>query len=248
MLADVAQRDGHPERRLCNTLEFSRIWYLYVCQHLPPDEHIVIVDQCSAFDIAYWTSFLEEPFEVLGEGWDYNPAMRVHVKRFNTKTDKLGGVKRFYLWAYEFAYRNGVDMFTIENDCLVARDVVTETKDADFATSYLYTKERVCDTFLCKISARRLHDMDGVVALPDYLAHLRALDTYRGDRWTEDIVCMALCERGAYAQFAHSNVTIFGRENTIHNLDNPEMLAFLRAHPIDHPFHATFVSEFAARL
>ncbi len=240
-------REDHPDWRACKTVEFARLWYAYIRAVLPPNEHIVIVDQCAPYPIEELTSCFIEPFEYI-DGFTYNPSVRIHIKRFDNRVGKLAGVKRLYLYLYELCWRANVDMFFVEMDCLVTEDVVTSSRDHDFATNYVYIKERVCDTFLCKVSAQRLHEKDCFWPLPEYLAHLRGMDTYRGERWVEDDVCMLLCERGLYAQFCYGNVMVFNRHGILHNEANTKLLALLEAKPIAHPIHADVVEALRAKL
>lgn len=239
-LSTLDEGASRVDDNLFNTVEFAQLWYLYVRHYQPRDEHIVIVDQYSAFGIAALTSVIPEPWEVI-EGYRINPEVKVHIKRFDTKTDKLGGVKRLYLWLYEFCWHNRTDMWFIENDCLVAKEMIVSCRDFDFVTNYLHLRDRVCDTYLCKISAARLVEHDCVYGLLDWVAHLRQCDTYRGTEWVKDPVVMAVCERGIYARFCYGNVGVLGGDCVIHDGSRAQLKAYLAAHPINHPLYEIFM-------
>jgi hypothetical protein len=236
--------DGKTNKQFCKSLEGSYLWFLYIRKFFPKDYHIAIVDQNSDFDIDYLLKKAGEQYEILEENnFNFNPDVFLHIIKFQKKASRIAGVKRLYFWLYDFCLYNKTDMFFIEQDCFVAKDLSELASSYDFLTNAIHKPERVCDTYLCNIPFKRLTEKDSVFPLEEYVKNLKANDNYNGDVWQEDPVVMILCERGMYSHFCYGNIVSLNNDRNIHNCKNEEFLKFLKSNPIDHAFYYQFIEK-----
>jgi hypothetical protein len=254
--------DSPPERKggyhrfhIGKTREFAVLWYLYARHFLGKDEHITIVDQGGEHSIAYLLGHISEAHDIGAaddrEVFAPDHPIKLHVRQFGTKEGIREGVKRLYHYIYKVCYRNHLDMFFIENDCLVAKNWLAECRahQIDFATNTIMLQNhRACDTYISYISAARFHDRDAWMPFDQWLDWVKA--TYghyeHENDWDAlyDVSSTILNERGAYLQFCYGNVLTFNNEKVLHGVEQPmDRIAFLRTNPIDHPFYHSFVEK-----
>lgn len=238
------EKVDYKNKQFCKSLEGSYLWYLYVRNFLPKNYHIFIIDQNSDYEISYLLDRVGEEYEILDDsGYNFNPNVFLHIKKFKDKASKTAGVKRLYFWIYEFCLTNKTNMFFLEQDCFLAKDLSKEIDECDFITNSFYLRERVCDTYLCNISSKRFLEKENIFSMEDYIKNLKKNDLYKGDEWHKDVVCMILCERGMYALFCYGNIYALNNQYNIHNCSNQDFLFFLKKYPIEHSFYISFVKK-----
>jgi len=254
--------DSPPERKggyhrfhIGKTQEFAVLWYLYVRQFLGKDEHITIVDQGGELGIEWLLSKFNKPYDIGSandeEKFDLTSNIKLHIRRFETREGIREGVKRLYNYMYKTCYRNNLDMFFIENDCLVAKNWLEEcrAKKIDFATNTIALQNhRACDTYINYISAARLHDRDSLMPLDRWLDWVKATygDYKHENDWDAlyDVSSTILNERGAYLQFCYGNILTFNNDRVMHSVEgDKDRLRFILDNPIDHPFYRSFVEK-----
>jgi hypothetical protein len=242
---------GYHRFHLGKTREFAVLWYLYVRRFLG-DEHITIVDQGGDLSIDHLLAYANEPYDT-GVADDHEvfdlTGPRLHIRRFETKAGLREGVKRLYHYLYKTCWRNHLDLFFIENDCLVAKDWLTPCRAVDFATNNICApNHRACDTYINWVSARRLHDMDALCPLDQWLDWVKATygDYQHENDWDAlyDVSSTILNERGAYLRFCYGDVLTFNGDKVMHSVEgDADRLRFLRDNPIDHPFYRSFMEQ-----
>lgn len=256
-LSSPPERSGGYHRfHIGKTREFTFLWYLYVRHFLGKDEHITIVDQGGDLGMDWLLERL-----VVEEPYDHNVAdeadrgfhlsgHKLHVRRFMTQEGIREGVKRLYHYLYKVCYLQNLDLFFIENDCLVAKDWLTPCRAVDFATNTIALQNhRACDTYINWIKASRLHDMDALVRLDDWLDWVKAVygDYKHENDWDAlyDVSSTILNERGAYLRFCYGDVLTFNNDKILHGHPDGDAgrLQFLRDNPIPHPYYAAFLEE-----
>jgi hypothetical protein len=255
-LASPPERKGGYHRfHIGKTREFALLWYLYARQFLGANEHIVIMDQGGDIEIEWLLGHVVEAYDdkVVDENerFDLHSPTRLHIRRFVGREGIREGVKRLYHYMYKVTYRNGLDMFFIENDCLVAKDwlSICRARQIDFATNTIALQNhRACDTYINYISAARLHDRDALMPLDQWLDWVKSTygDYQHENDWDAlyDVSSTILNERGAYLQFCYGNILTFNNDGVMHSVEgDKDRLAFILAHPIDHPFYRSFVER-----
>lgn len=256
----VVDPKGYHRFHIGKTREFTVLWYLYTRAFLGPDEHITIIDQGGPYPVSHLLAHVTEPYDIasaddLAAPCDPVSSARLHVRQFSTPEGIREGVKRLYQYMYRVCWRNNLDMFFIENDCIVTKDWLSVCRNGgvDFATNRIDQKHRACDTYINYISALRLHDRDALMPLDVFLDSVKArYGHYEHENdWDAlyDVSSTILNERGAYLQFCYGNVLTFNGEGVMHSVANgdTERLAYLRDHPLDHPCYHTFMEEATRR-
>ena len=256
-LASPPDPKGYHRFNLGKTREFAVLWYLYTRRFLGASEHITIIDQGGELGIDHLLSYVTEPYDLepaddTAAPFDPDSSVRLHIRRFITREGVREGVKRLYNYMYKTCWRHNLDMFFIENDCLVARDWLTECRKVDFATNRIDQKHRVCDTYINYISAARFHDMDALCPLDQFLDWVKATygDYKHENDWDAlyDVSSTILNERGAYLRFCYGDVLTFKGDKVLHCVESDaDRLQFLRENPIDHPYYTSFLVEATTR-
>lgn len=246
---------GYHRFHIGKTREFAVLWYLYVRQFQGKDEHITIVDQGGDIGIDQFLDHVEEGYDVSDADPSAPPVdpanpVKLHIRQFTDKVGIREGVKRLYHYIYKTCHAHNLDMFFIENDCIVAKDWLSECKGkVDFATNNISAQNhRACDTYINWISARRFHDRDILCPLPEFLDGVKTqYGTYvHANDWDAlyDVSSTILNERGAYLQWCYGDVLTFKDEGIMHSVEgDKDRLAFLAANPLDHPYYRAFVEE-----
>lgn len=257
--AAPSSSSGYHRFHIGKTREFAVLWLLYIRQHLGPDEHITIVDQGGDIPISYLLDHVTEPYDIGPPNdaiapFDPDSPNRLHIRQFDSREGIREGVKRLYHYMYKTCWRYYLDMFFIENDCLITRDWLHEirSKSVDFATNTMDLKHRCCDTYINYISAARFHDRDAMMKLDEWLDWVKATwGTYEhANDWDAlyDVSSTILNERGVYLRWCYGNILTFNNVDVMHSVPNgdADRLAFLKAHPLDHPFYRSFMEEATA--
>jgi hypothetical protein len=249
---------GYHRFHIGKTKEFAVLWYLYARQFLGKDEHITILDQGGEFRVSDLLEHIDEPYDIafaypeVGRFYDPTSPTRLHIRQFMGKEGVREGVKRLYNYMYKACYKNSLDMFFIEGDCLIAKDwlSICRANQIDFATNtFSLQNHRACDTYINYISAARFHDRDAFAPLDQWLDWVKATyGDYKGENdWDAlyDVSSTILNERGAYLQFCYGNVVAFNGDGVMHSVSrgDEDRLDFIRANPIDHPFYRSFLER-----
>ena len=253
-LGSTPERSGGYHRfHIGKTREFTFLWYLYVRHFLGKGEHITIIDQGGDLGIDWLREKIsqEENHDIAliddRETFNLKGTTKVHIRSFATQEGIREGVKRLYHYMYKVAYRNDLDMLFIENDCLVAKDWLTPCRAVDFATNTIALQNhRACDTYINWIKSSRLHDMDALMRLDDWLDWVKATygDYKHENDWDAlyDVSSTILNERGAYLRFCYGDVLTFNNDKVMHSVESDaDRLCFIRDNPISHPYYATFL-------
>ena len=243
--SDRKDRGMYHKFALRKTKEISFLWYLYVREFLGKEADILIVDQNGNYPIDYLLEKAEENFDISSAlNFDFNDKVKLNIKKFDDKVQIRRGVKRLYHFIYKFCYYNNLDLFFIEDDCLVARDLVAECQNFDFGTNTIDQKHRVCDTYINFIKAARLKEQDALQSLPEFLDHIANFDTSTNEYWGhEDLSSMILNERGTYLKFCYGDIITFNNDRVWHGGTDQELIDWLEKHPIKHPFYDYFVEN-----
>ena len=220
----------------CKYSETFPVWMQYIRKHYP-DEHIVLLaDVASPVPIQpLLNHYLNEPYDVGNPECSYgicidDDAPKVHIRWMNEHTGK-------YFWAMQrnivesliYAYHNDHDWFWVDADAFLNTDILSIVKrvGADFAAPQIAHHQMTADSVCTFISAERLHALDHICNLPDYLRAVLA------DGPT-DLRMHSLQEGGLYKTFCYGRVMTLGNQIELSHLAcHDHFMGFLKRNPLD---------------
>lgn len=143
----------HRGNRACKYFEFFILWYLYIRNFLPKDEHIYILDNGSPIKIEEFLKFLNEDYEFIDENsYEYDKEVKIHIKQFKNRLIHRFGATRMLVEFLKMSYFNKQDFVMIESDSLVAYDVINDFEKKDFVVPRIDYYGHSCEMFITFIS------------------------------------------------------------------------------------------------
>ena len=248
-------RGGYHNFHLRKTLEINILWYFYIRNFFGPDCDILIIDQNSDYSIQEFLNRVKEPYDISDvKDFSYDKNLKLHIKQFHTKRLICGGCKRMYHYCYKFCHFNNLDFFFVENDCIVARNLLEECRNIDFATNNIDQKHRVCDTWINFISKSRLKEHDVLMPLDKFYdsivekydrEEMGSHEVFSHDIVTDriDVASTIMNERGAYMKYCYGDILTFNNDRVFHGESNDKLIKFLKENKINHPYYDYFLEN-----
>ena len=209
-----------------SAFEVFPVWYQYIRKWFP-DEHIIIFNNISPITIEEGLSSINEPYEIIDDKI-INHAIKIHVHKFKTEYFYFHSVQRNHVAALNFAYYNNDNYLWIDTDCLLNSDIRKFYKEKDVWVPTLLHHQMTIDAHCTYISQKRLHEMDSIYKLPDFLNYI--LNEAPDDN--QSVRHHTLFEGGMYKLFCYGNYGSNLNINMTHACCYKEMMTFLLSNPL----------------
>ncbi len=217
------------------------VWLAYVRKHYPRAHLILFADESSPVAIrpllqAHLTEPWDEEDEMVPDSFDQHdvdgsgdpPLIHVHwINQFAGQYFRP--MQRNLVAAMVRAYDHDTDMLWWDNDAFCNTNIAPLVHDIDFAAASIEHHQQTAASVFTYISARRLHALDDICSLPEYLTRM----VNEGPVETR---MHSLQEGGLYKLFCYGETKDLGMHLDLSHLSCfSNFRQFLRNNPLDHP-------------
>lgn len=207
------------------------VFYQYL-RRSAPNEHIILFDgKDSPIPIEEGLKYITEPYEFIGDSFDYNPDIKFHIKNASheitgaSQFPTVNPITRDILDGLVFAYKTNNDFFRIDCDCFVNSNLEKYTKGVDFFSTNISHFQFTSNAHFLFISKERLHAWDFLYDLPNFLNYC----AYNGDSLIKQATFF---EGGLYKLFCYGNYNSGQNINVTHLTTYPHFVEFLKKNPL----------------
>jgi len=173
------------------------LWYAYIRKNYP-NEHIVIFnDESSPIPLSAGLEDIKEPVEFI-DGYSYSEDVKIHIKSLNKYAGRyFQAMQRNLCEGLIFAYKNNLDFLWIDNDAFLNSNLDIYTEKADVFAPQILDHQFTCDSVCTFISKKRLHELDDLIDLEEYL-------TLVLEKAPENVRIHTFQEGGLYKMFCYN--------------------------------------------
>ncbi len=185
--------------------------------------------------------YITEPYEFIGDSFDYNPDIKFHIKNCSppitgeTQFPTVNPITRDILDGLVFAYKTNNDFFRIDCDCFVNSNLEKYTKGYDLFSTNISHFQFTTNAHFLFISKERLHAWDFLYNLSDFLENCAR----NGDSLIKQ---EKFFEGGLYKSFVYGNYNTSQNINVTHLTTYPHFVQFLKKNPLPSKEYKTLLS------
>ncbi len=222
------------------------VWFQYLRKNYPNEHVVLFADTASPIPIqGILDKYLHEPYDVSNPECSRmintdSDSPLVHVRWLSEHTGK-------YFWAMQrnlveglcSAYYSGHDFFWLDNDAFLNTDILSLVRksNADVAAPQIAHHQMTMDSVCTFISSSRLHALDEICSLPDYLLNVLS-------NGPTDLRMHSLQEGGLYKTFCYGKTLQLANLIELSHLscyDN--FMDFIKRNPLDTPEYRYLIDQ-----
>lgn len=213
------------------------VWYEYLQKNYP-DEQIYIIHDISSLPIEEYIPNIIDNYEFLKEDqYTFDKSKKVHIKKVQSSKRKecWWPIQRTLCEAIKFSYLNKQDLFWIDNDLFLNTDIRPLYKGYDVFAPNINHYQFTMDSILFYLSSKKLHELDKVLYLPDYLKNILENGGFNLRQHT-------FHEGGLYKLFCYGNTNSSLNIEATHLSCYNNFMKFLNRNPLDSDNYKRLIS------